>query len=111
MVAGGEISYSIYLLHPFLLSWFVKPELSFSVAKFGLWMTTVASASAAVIVMSFGTWSLIEVPCRRWLRDTLRSNRPAAELADLWRGPPNGTDPTDQHLRAAGFFGLNRKCR
>jgi peptidoglycan/LPS O-acetylase OafA/YrhL len=58
MVAGGEISYSIYLLHPFLLSWFVKPELSFSVAKFG-------TASGTVVVMSYGTWSLIEVPCWR----------------------------------------------
>jgi peptidoglycan/LPS O-acetylase OafA/YrhL len=81
MIAGGEISYSIYLLHPFVLPWFVKPEMEFSAANFGLWIAVLATAIGAVLVMSYGTWALIEVPCRRWLRDTLTSTLPTAELA------------------------------
>ena len=82
MIAGGEISYSIYLLHPFVLSWFLKPEMDFSAANFGLWLAIMATAIGAVVVMSYGTWALIEVPCRRWLRNTLTSTRPIAELAE-----------------------------
>jgi peptidoglycan/LPS O-acetylase OafA/YrhL len=75
MIAGGEISYSIYLLHPFVLPWFVKPEMDFSSVNFALWLVVMATAISAVVVMSYGTWALIEVPCRRRLRDTLTSTR------------------------------------
>lgn len=83
MIAGGEISYSIYLLHPFVLSWFVKPEMDFSSANFGLWLTVVATAIGTIVVISYGSWALIEVPCRRWLRDTLTSPRPTGESANF----------------------------
>jgi peptidoglycan/LPS O-acetylase OafA/YrhL len=89
-IAGGEISYSIYLLHPLVLSWFVKPEMNFSAANFGLWLLTMATAIGAVLVVSCGTWALIEVPCRRWLRDTLTMTltRPTAELANVSAAGP-----------------------
>jgi len=80
MLAGGEISYSIYLLHPFVLPWFIKPEMNFSAANFGLWFTVMAFASGTVIAMSYGTWALIEVPSRRWLRLTLAPTGPTSEL-------------------------------
>lgn len=71
MLVGGEISYSIYLLHPFILPWFLKPEMNFSAANFVVWLAVMAMITGTVVVMSYGTWALIEVPSRRWLRDTL----------------------------------------
>jgi peptidoglycan/LPS O-acetylase OafA/YrhL len=81
IIAGGEISYSIYLLHPLVLSRFAKPEVTFSAANFGLWLLTLATAIGAILLLSYGTWSLIEVPCRRWLRGALKFTRPTSELA------------------------------
>jgi hypothetical protein len=83
MLAGGEISYSIYLLHPYVLPWFRRPEADFSAAHFGLWLLIMVTAISAIVVVSIVTWALIEVPCRRWLRDTLASARPTAEVADI----------------------------
>lgn len=80
MIAGGEISYSLYLLHPFILSWFVKPEMQFSAANFALWLVIMATAIGAVVVTSYGTWALIEVPCRRWLREKLTPTRSTNEF-------------------------------
>jgi peptidoglycan/LPS O-acetylase OafA/YrhL len=72
-VAGGEISYSLYLLHPFLLPWFTHaPSAIMKPLALVGWLAAFIAAVFTVIVFSFGSYSLIEVPCRRWLRSTLR---------------------------------------
>jgi hypothetical protein len=71
MLAGGEISYSLYLLHPFILPAFAKPEMKFTGLHFALWLALLAMAGVCTVAMSYGTWSLIEVPARRWLRRAL----------------------------------------
>jgi peptidoglycan/LPS O-acetylase OafA/YrhL len=63
MIGGGEISYSIYLLHPFVLSQFA--------ANLGLYLGLMGIVVGSVLVISYITWALIEVPSRRWVRDTL----------------------------------------
>ena len=85
MIGAGEISYSVYLLHPFIVSRFVRPEMNLPVAHYGLWLVVMAMAIGAVIVASGVTWALIEVPCRRWLRNTLTrtQTRGLAEHAGL----------------------------
>jgi peptidoglycan/LPS O-acetylase OafA/YrhL len=54
-------------------------------AHYGLWFVVMAMAIGAVIVASSVTWALIEVPCRRWLRNTLArpQTREPAERAGL----------------------------
>jgi peptidoglycan/LPS O-acetylase OafA/YrhL len=72
IVSGGEISYSIYLVHPFVLGWFVKPEQpEISLVGFAQWTITMITAGLCVIVLSCGTYTTIEYPARRWLRDKL----------------------------------------
>jgi peptidoglycan/LPS O-acetylase OafA/YrhL len=85
MIGAGEISYSIYLLHPFIVSRFVRPEMNLPAAHYGLWLVVMAMAIGAVIVASSVTWALIEVPCRRWLRNKLTrtQTRGLAERAGL----------------------------
>jgi hypothetical protein len=72
LVLGGEASYSIYLLHPFVLQWFVKPPAeqlnATSLAAFGF---IIATSLFFCIAMSWGTFSVVEKPARRWLRRRL----------------------------------------
>ncbi len=68
MIFGGEISYSIYLLHPFIVSRFARPPMEFSSANFGLWLVIMALAICTVIAISWISWTTIEVPGRRCLR-------------------------------------------
>jgi len=69
IVLGGEISYSIYLLHPFTLKLFVQPALP-TVSAQGLvaWVLVLLAAIIATLVVSWTTYALVEVPGRRWLR-------------------------------------------
>lgn len=68
IVVVGEISYSIYLLHPFVL-------FAMQALFEGLYQTSViaqvslaAATSVLVILMSFATYHLIERPAKRWIR-------------------------------------------
>jgi peptidoglycan/LPS O-acetylase OafA/YrhL len=76
LVAGGEISYSVYLLHPFILKWFVKPVQPM-ITFVGVieWLYVIVSALACIFVLSYGSYALIEVPARRWLRNRLTGSR------------------------------------
>jgi peptidoglycan/LPS O-acetylase OafA/YrhL len=58
MIGAGEISYSICLLHPFIASRFVRPEMNLA-AHYGQWLVVMAMAIGAVIVVSCVTWALI----------------------------------------------------
>ena len=68
-VAGGEISYSLYLLHPFILSYFVRGWVaSLTPWTFLEWLALMVGALSTITVFSRGTYLTIEVPARRTLR-------------------------------------------
>jgi len=72
---GGQISYSTYLLHPFVLGLLVHHSLARSawLAVCDLLFTMIA-AFAAIYVISYFTYRVIEVPSRRWLRNRVQGN-------------------------------------
>jgi peptidoglycan/LPS O-acetylase OafA/YrhL len=77
---GGDISYSTYLLHPFLLAGFIHPiviELTWS--GFAEWCYVLLAALGSVYFVSYATYRFIEVPARRWIRAGL-SRQPAQRL-------------------------------
>lgn len=65
----GETSYSIYLLHPLVAGLFAM-NASNSISDPGQWIKLLVIISFTLII-SYGTYSLIEVPSRRWLRNAL----------------------------------------
>jgi peptidoglycan/LPS O-acetylase OafA/YrhL len=72
VVQGGEISYSIYLLHVIVIPYFVAPEPhTLGVASFAQWLVRFSVAFGFVAVFAWGTYTLIEVPGRRYLRALL----------------------------------------
>jgi peptidoglycan/LPS O-acetylase OafA/YrhL len=78
MIFGGECSYSIYLLHPFLIRLAMigkseTPGFPEFVLRLGLF---VAIATAVAWV----TYSVIEAPSRAWLRRVLGSSAPREVL-------------------------------
>src|SRR5262249_53385421 len=67
LVRGGELSYSIYLVHPFVITMFILtaiPPLSATAE----WTFRTATAMISAIVLAGGTFSLIEMPAKRWIR-------------------------------------------
>jgi peptidoglycan/LPS O-acetylase OafA/YrhL len=71
-VLGGEISYSIYLLHPFILKPFIKPPFEhITPASLALFALSLLTFMATVFVFAYGTYRIIETPARRWLRGKL----------------------------------------
>ena len=78
MVFGGECSYSIYLLHPFLIRVAMigkseTPTLPEFLARLGLFV-------AIVSAVAWVTYSVIETPSRAWLRRVLGSSAPREVL-------------------------------
>jgi peptidoglycan/LPS O-acetylase OafA/YrhL len=72
IVAGGEVSYSIYLVHPFVLGLFLKPEQEhLTLGGFAEWLAVITTSTLFVIVFACGTYTMIERPGRRWLRGKL----------------------------------------
>lgn len=72
LVAGGDASYSIYLIHPWILTMLQcsgTPKLSG--VLFLEWLFRVFFATFFTIAVSIGTYRVIEVPVRRWLRRKL----------------------------------------
>ena len=72
-VAGGDIGYSIYLLHLFILVrfQFVERPLSLAggleaVCRIGIYLLITMSAA-------YGTYQLIETPARRWIRSVFET--------------------------------------
>jgi peptidoglycan/LPS O-acetylase OafA/YrhL len=68
MVALGDLSYSIYTVHTWTLRIFERPQMAFSTGR--AWEATfrIVLAIALTIVVSAGTYRLIEVPARAWVR-------------------------------------------
>jgi peptidoglycan/LPS O-acetylase OafA/YrhL len=69
ILMGGEISYSTYLLHPFLLSPFIHQPFA-QITTIGVceWIFTMAGALTAIYFVSYATYHAIETPSRRWIR-------------------------------------------
>jgi peptidoglycan/LPS O-acetylase OafA/YrhL len=66
---GGEISYSTYLIHPFVFVLVfhqaLAPDASLLVAE---WLLTMVAAFAAVYIVSYASYRVIEVPTRKWIK-------------------------------------------
>ncbi len=72
VVLLGESSYSVYLVHISLVWQFARsPAELFSLSRLLQRLFTFAVAIASVLIVSLGTYRLIEVPGRRWLRESL----------------------------------------
>jgi len=74
IIIGGECSYSIYLLHPFLirLAMIGKPDEP-GVFEFGLRLGLFVAIATAV---AWVTYMLIEAPSRRWIRQAFGTSAP-----------------------------------
>ncbi len=85
MVVGGECSYSIYLLHPFLIRLAMignpdTPSVVEFVLRLGLYV-------AIITAVAWVTYTMIEAPCRAWLRGALGTSAPREVLPARWRLP------------------------
>ena len=78
MIIGGECSYSIYLLHPFLvrIAMVGKPEMP-AAPEFVLRLCLFVVVATAV---AWVTYSVIEAPSRAWLRRALGTKAPREVL-------------------------------
>jgi acetyltransferase len=66
---GGEISYSTYLLHPFVLGLLVHQTLVRSTAlSICEWLLTMTAALAIIYSVSYATYRIVEVPARKWIK-------------------------------------------
>jgi peptidoglycan/LPS O-acetylase OafA/YrhL len=75
----GDISYSIYAVHTWTVRPFIRPAVDFDLV-FGIdAILRIVMAIAFTIIVAAATFTIIEVPCRRYLR------------AKLMR--PHGADP------------------
>jgi peptidoglycan/LPS O-acetylase OafA/YrhL len=72
LVFGGERSYSLYLIHPLVLTLFIRtPEAVLTPEGLLRWLALLGLALATVMVFSAGSYAMIEVPARAWLRRSL----------------------------------------
>jgi peptidoglycan/LPS O-acetylase OafA/YrhL len=74
MIIGGECSYSVYLLHPFLARIaLIGASDAVSVPEFVLRLCLFVTVTTAI---AWGTYMLIEAPARAWLRRALGTTAP-----------------------------------
>jgi peptidoglycan/LPS O-acetylase OafA/YrhL len=71
LVQMGEISYSIYGVHTWTLRAFVRPAVPFDFTTGIEAVVRIPLAMVFSVIMATATYRLIEVPCRRYLRDRL----------------------------------------
>jgi hypothetical protein len=71
LVLLGEMSYSIYLVHMFTLRLFEHPPRIFSLGQVLDAGLCVVCGIALTLIVSYGTYHLIEMPGRLWLRRAL----------------------------------------
>lgn len=70
-VLGGEASYSIYLLHPILISGFTFHLGDTYPPAPGEFFFRLVLLACMSIILSWGSYSLVERPARAWLRRVL----------------------------------------
>jgi hypothetical protein len=68
LIALGETSYSIYLVHSWTLRLFERPALPFTSYWIADTVWRMICAICFTLVVSYATYRLIEVPARRWVR-------------------------------------------
>src|SRR5207248_9840140 len=74
MIVGGECSYSVYLLHPFLMRIaLIGVSDTVSVPEFVLRLCLFV---ALTTIIAWLAYSLIEAPSRAWLRRALGTSAP-----------------------------------
>jgi peptidoglycan/LPS O-acetylase OafA/YrhL len=71
LVMLGEMSYSIYLVHTWTLRLFIHPSRPFIWPQVVDVILCISCGIALTIFLSYGTYNLIEIPGRIWLRRSL----------------------------------------
>jgi peptidoglycan/LPS O-acetylase OafA/YrhL len=89
----GDISYSLYLLHWFVL--FVTteiarrlPGLDFATLPLAPSLALITALIAVSLALATLSFRFIEITGRRWLRQRLDVGRPAAVMGSLYQGEP-----------------------
>jgi peptidoglycan/LPS O-acetylase OafA/YrhL len=77
MVWLGEISYSLYVVHTWTLRPLIRPAISFNEVYQIDMILRVTMGIAFTIIVSAGTYMLIEQPARRYLRSLLMNGKSA----------------------------------
>jgi peptidoglycan/LPS O-acetylase OafA/YrhL len=72
----GDISYSIYAVHTWTLRPFIRPPIDFNSIYAVDAALRITLAMAFTVIVATATYSIIEVPCRRFLRTRLMDKRP-----------------------------------
>jgi peptidoglycan/LPS O-acetylase OafA/YrhL len=95
LVALGEASYSIYLLHEFTLSLLRQP-VTWPVSRSGLltWAVTMGVGIGMTLLVSLGTYRVLEVPARNFVRRTLHRAKKWLPLEALPRQVPSWIAPS-----------------
>jgi peptidoglycan/LPS O-acetylase OafA/YrhL len=86
-VKGGDISYSLYMFHPLVILMFNHPgRPPLGVTSLLDWILRVSLALAVILIVSWGSFGLVEEPARRYLRRRLApaasTVQPASRRAD-----------------------------
>jgi peptidoglycan/LPS O-acetylase OafA/YrhL len=91
VVMLGEASFSVYILHPYILSLFHRSDSPpLSSALLGEWCLRLVLGIALTLILSFGTYRVLEVPARRWLRNILSISGPLFRVRCLRLGTVSG---------------------
>jgi len=69
LVSLGEISYSIYAVHTWTLRAFLRPAVDFNLANGTEALVRIPLAMIFSTIMATATYRLIEMPCRRYIRN------------------------------------------
>ena len=74
MVKLGDASYSIYLMHFFTLQWFhLQVAYPLTSSNIAVWIAQMLGSIAFTILISLGTYRIIEAPSRAYLRRSLHA--------------------------------------
>lgn len=87
-VVGGEASYSIYLMHLWLVQRLAGPERDVTVASLLEWLARFSIYVVMTMAVAYGTYRLIEIPARRLIRQTfsLRAQTTTRAATAIARG-------------------------
>jgi peptidoglycan/LPS O-acetylase OafA/YrhL len=85
-IAGGEASYSIYLWHLFLLAHFHQEARTVSATSIVELLVRLSIYVLLTVVISYGTYRVIEAPARQWIRATFERRRTTAAFNSKYAG-------------------------
>jgi peptidoglycan/LPS O-acetylase OafA/YrhL len=95
IIALGDASYSIYLLHLFSLELF-RQSAPYSVraSDIASWLLLMAAALSFTLIISLGTYRVIEVPARSYLRRVLHSAKRSLRISTIRAPGPAWAAPS-----------------